>query len=129
MQRGRPSDYVPGYCEVLVDIMSEGKSLAAVAKAIGVTRKTLYDWAAKHDEFADAIEAGKDMSLAFWEDQAMDVAFGVNSGNASVLNFQMKNRFRSDYQDTIDNRISGGDGPAVQSEHTIKFVMPDHADD
>lgn len=106
--------------------MAQGKSLAAAASQLRIARSTFYEWAKNHPEMAEAVAIGKDLSLAYWEQLAHDTATGESNGNASVLNFQMKNRFRNDYTDSQDLRLSGGDDPIrSESMHTIQFVLPD----
>lgn len=106
--------------------MSKGKSLAAAAVRIGVTRKTIYNWASEHPEFAEAIQAAKEASLVYWEDLAEQAIRGEIAGNASIFNFQMKNRFRDDYQDSTAMQLSGGEDPLkFENKHTISFVLPE----
>jgi hypothetical protein len=122
----RPTKYKPEYCELVIDTMAAGKSLAAAAAQIRVARSTFYEWAKEYPDMAEAVAIGKDLSLAYWEQLAHDTATGESNGNASVLNFQMKNRFRNDYTDSQDLRLSGGEDPIrSESMHTIKFVLPD----
>lgn len=68
MPSGRPTDYDPKYCEMMIDYFSvshyegEGKEkegaefpqFTAFARTIGVNRSTLHEWKQKHDEFSDA---------------------------------------------------------------------------
>lgn len=120
--------YDQSLCEKVIETMSQGKSLARVASDLGVARSTIYEWAQNHEEFADAIELGRDMALAHWEDMAYEVA-KEGKGNAAVLNFQMKNRFRRDYQDSTSMTLSGGDDPIkTENKHTIEFIMPGGTD-
>lgn len=121
----RPPKYKPEYCELVIDTMAQGKSLAAAAAQLRIARSTFYEWAKNHPEMAEAVAIGKDLSLAYWEQLAHDTATGDSNGNASVLNFQMKNRFRNDYTDSQDLRLSGGEDP-IKSEslHKIEFVLP-----
>lgn len=124
----RPTKFKPEYCELVINTMAEGKSLAAAAAQLRVARSTFYEWAKNHPEMAEAVAIGKDLSLAYWEQLAHDTATGESNGNASVLNFQMKNRFRNDYTDSQDLRLSGGEDPIKsESMHTIQFVLPDGA--
>lgn len=65
---GRPSEYRPEYCELLLEITSqEGISLTAFAGVIGVARDTVYEWNKAHAEFSDACSRAKAMRLLWWE--------------------------------------------------------------
>lgn len=52
---GRPSEYRPEYCELVIDKMSEGLSLTAFAGFIRVSRDTVYEWIKRHPAFSDAV--------------------------------------------------------------------------
>lgn len=65
---GRPSEYRPEYCELLLEVTSqEGISLTAFAGVIGVSRNAIYEWIGRHAEFGDAASRAKAMRLLWWE--------------------------------------------------------------
>jgi transcriptional regulator with XRE-family HTH domain len=105
MAAGRPSDYDPVYCAMLVDHMAEGFSYESFAGKIGTTRATLYNWEKQHPEFLDAKKHAFEACLQFWEAQGIkglwNESFKDDDGttvsrsvNASVWIFNMKNRFK-----------------------------------
>ena len=113
MSGGRPSKYDPAFCEMVRDAGREGKTLAEMAAVIGVNRATVTDWCNKHPEFSSAIKDGLDSAQAWWEGQGRVATFGgVNGFNATSYIFQMKNRFRDDWNDRV---ITEHDGK-VQTE-------------
>ena len=63
---GRPTAYKPEYVQELIDFFNVDKDegvlplLSGFACKIGVHRGTLNDWAAKHEEFADAYARAKE---------------------------------------------------------------------
>lgn len=129
MQRGRPTEYDPKYCDTIVEVMSTGKSLAGAAVHIGVTRATLYNWARDNEEFRQAIEDAQEACMAYWEELAHQAVLGEIPGNASIMNFQLKNRFRKDYQDSTAMTLSGGDDPLkIDEKRTIEFILPEVKD-
>lgn len=65
---GRPSEYRPEYCALLLEsTKAEGISLAAFAGVIGVARDTIYEWRKQHREFSDACSRAKPMRQLWWE--------------------------------------------------------------
>lgn len=103
--RGRPTDYKPEYCQMLIDHMAEGFSFESFAAVVKVNRDTLYNWVAIHPDFSDAKKAGFDESRLTWEKIGRDIA-KKGEGNATAFIFNMKNRFREDWNDkqTIEHQ-------------------------
>ncbi len=66
------TSYQPEYCDVLLDLMREGASYYEVARHIGVTQKTLLNWAKNFEEFGKAYEMGKDWARGWFEKQARE---------------------------------------------------------
>lgn len=104
---GRPSNYDPAYKKIVVDVMKQGKSIAAVAALIGVPRTKIWKWAEMHDDFRDALELGKDLCQHYWEDLSQDISNGIASqcdikskGNPGMVQFLMARRFQDYYSRT-----------------------------
>lgn len=55
MPAGRPTDYRPELGEQILDLMTQGLSLAAAAAEVNVHRQRVYEWLDRHPEFADTI--------------------------------------------------------------------------
>lgn len=104
---GRPSTYRPEYCELVVELGSEGKSRTQIAAKLGTTRETLSQWSKTHPEFSVALKVSKEYEQAWWEEMGqMGLSMG-KSFNATAFIFQMKNRFRADYTDVHRLEHSG----------------------
>jgi hypothetical protein len=103
--RGRPTDYKPEYCQMLIDHMAEGFSFESFAGLIGVTRSTIYEWVSAQPEFSDAKQRGFEASRLTWEKIGSTIAKS-GTGNATAFIFNMKNRFREDWNDkqTIEHQ-------------------------
>ncbi len=103
--RGRPTDYKPEYCQMLIDHMAEGFSFESFAAVIKVTRSTLYEWVSAQPDFSDAKQRGFEASRLTWEQIGRDIA-KKGEGNATAFIFNMKNRFREDWNDkqTIEHQ-------------------------
>lgn len=64
---GRPTDYRPEYCDLVIETMAEGLSLTAFAGRIRVARETVYAWIEAHREFSDAVSRARPTRDLWWE--------------------------------------------------------------
>jgi hypothetical protein len=117
MPAGRPTKYDESFCAIVLAAGEDGKTLAGMAEALDVDRETVNNWREAHPEFSRAVKRGLQKAQAWWEDQGRIATFGAIDGfNATSYIFQMKNRFRDDWNDTIKQEHSGPkDGP-IQTE-------------
>lgn len=110
---GRPTDYKPEYCQMVIDHMAEGLSFESFAGAIGVSKQTLYDWAERNKEFLDAKKTAFEKSRLFWEKVGINIA-KTGEGNATAFIFNMKNRFSEDWSDKTKSDVNvSGEGIKV----------------
>jgi DNA-binding XRE family transcriptional regulator len=104
MGAGRPTKYLPEYCEQLIEHMDSGLSFESFAGKIGVSKRVLYDWEKEYPEFLHAKEIGTEKSRIFWEnlginhivnktDSEFQGGSKSRSLNSSAWIFNMKNRF------------------------------------
>jgi hypothetical protein len=93
---GRPSEYKPEYCELVIEKMSEGLSLAAFAGTLKVARETLYRWMSEHSEFSDAVSRARSTRLLWWEQKLMRSRKGAET-TASI--FALRNADPSEWRD------------------------------
>lgn len=91
---GRPTDYRPEYCEMVVADMAEGYSIGAFAGLIGVARSTIQRWAAENPEFSVALSRGKAARLRQWETAGLKAANTQFGGNATIIAFGLSNAGR-----------------------------------
>ena len=85
---GRPIDYRPEYCERVIAVMSQGKSLTAFAGLIGQSKKVVYEWIERYPEFADAVERARAARIVPWEDKLLVAQKGAE---AACTIFALKN--------------------------------------
>lgn len=102
---GRPSEYRPEYCELVKQLGAEGDSKAQWAKAIGVSRQTLENWAKAHPEFMDALAHARDLELAWWESKAKEGIFLGGGFNANLWSRSMAARFPDDYTERRNQKL------------------------
>lgn len=92
MKRGRPTDYKPEYCELLIAHMAEGLSFESFAGKVGASKQTIYDWMQKNPEFLDSRRKGDALSLLWWEKEGKDGMWSGKQFNAAIWMINMKNR-------------------------------------
>jgi hypothetical protein len=98
-------------CETVIQCGHDGKTLVGMADELNINRETLNEWMKIHPEFSDAVKEGLRKSQAWWEDQGRIATFGgVDGFNATSYIFQMKNRFRADWNDTVKADLTSSDG-------------------
>ena len=128
MPAGRPSKYNPSMCAIVIAAGEEGETLAGMAEACDVDRETINNWMVAHPEFSRAIKRGLQRAQVWWERKGKEGTFGgVDGFNATSYIFQMKNRFRSDWNDTVKNEHTGADGGAIVQK--IERIIVDPRDD
>lgn len=93
MPGGRPTDYKPEYCEMLIEHMSHGYSYESFAGKLRVARDTLYNWEKLFPDFSYSKKVGKEASLLRWETIGLDGIEGrIEKFSAPTYIFTMKNR-------------------------------------
>lgn len=122
MAGGRPTDYRPEYCEWIVELGREGKSVAQMAEALDVARNTLNNWAAEHPEFMTAFTRARDLSLSWWETTAQ-TNLATSGFNASLWSRSMAARFPADYTERKQTELTGANGGPVEQVHRIERVI------
>ena len=105
----RPTDYRPEFCEQVVELGKQGKSVVQMACALDVVKQTLHNWAEQYPEFLDAFTRAKQHSQDWWESKAQA---GLESGgfNASLWSRSMAARFPDDYTERQKKELTGKDG-------------------
>lgn len=99
---GRPSIYLPEYCNDVIEHMAKGFSLQSFAGLCGVNRQTLYLWKDAHPEFREACEIGMERSRFWWEKVCIENLVYSQMGkriDPRMWQFNMMNRFREDWTD------------------------------
>ena len=123
MSAGRPTDYRPEYCELVIELGKAGKSKAQMAARLDVSRQTLENWADAHPEFLDAMARANVHAMAWWEDEGQD-GLRAERFNASLWAKNMSARFPADYRDNSKVELTGRDGGAIEQSLAVRFVEP-----
>lgn len=122
MSGGRPTSYLPEYCDMLIEHMSKGFSFESFSGLIDVSNKTLYNWLDNQPKFLHAKEVAFEKSRLFWEDVGIQLSTGICAGNASVAIFNMKNRFPRQWRDKHELDVSNTDGTLQPTIDTDKLT-------
>ena len=59
------------YCTTIIDMFSQGKSLADFCVEVGCGRKTVYEWIDRSPTFADAYSFARECGKSFRDNQAI----------------------------------------------------------
>ena len=114
MPAGRPSKYNPAMCDTVIQCGRDGMGKAEMAAELGIAYSNFDRWQHEHPEFQDAVKEAVRQSQAWWEKMGRVSTFGgIDGFNATSYIFQMKNRFRADWNDTVKSEHSGPDGGAI----------------
>lgn len=125
MPAGRPSKYDPAMCETVIQCGREGMGKAEMAAELDIAYSNFDRWQHEHPEFQDSVKEAVRQSQAWWEKMGRVSTFGgVDGFNATSYIFQMKNRFRADWNDTVKSEHSGPDGGAIPVEIKRTIVDP-----
>ena len=119
MAGGRPSKYDAAYCDKVIELGKEGKSLTQIAVALDVPKSTVITWSNQHLEFSTALTRAKECEQAWWEQKGMD-GLTADKFNSAVWSKSMSARFRDDY--TERRELAGVPDQPIQVEH--KSITP-----
>ena len=117
LKAGAPTKYKPEFCQVAIDMLSEGFSLYAVAAECNVSLQTILNWQNEHPEFLESIKIGKARSALWWEKRAQEFSL-TGVGNATAIIFGLKNRAKEMWQDKQE----------IDMNATHKIALPDFGD-
>ena len=104
--KGRPTLYKPEYCQRVIELGREGKSLHQMAADLDVCFVTLNVWRDKYPEFQAALTRARELAQAWWEDLGQKGCTGRDF-NANAYSLQVRNRFPETWRDKTDLAHSG----------------------
>lgn len=107
MPGGRPTDYKPEFCDLVIPLLKQGMSIAEIGLELDIGYSTIYRWMDEHEEFREAIKSGREFSQGWWEKQGR-VALREKEFSPTLWYMNMKNRFGwKDKQETEHNVAPG----------------------
>ena len=115
---GRPSKYKEKFCDQVIEYGKQGLSVTQMALELDIHKDTLYEWKKVYPEFSDAIKKARDYSQAYWENALAKAALGKNDAdtvpNATLMIFQMKNRFPDEWREKQVQEHVGKDDATLE---------------
>jgi len=118
---GRPTDFRPEYGDRILELMTQGLSLAASAAEVGIHRQRVYEWMERHPEFADTVKLAQVKRQLFLERRLLS----ADSGPVVTSTiFALKNAGPEDWRDKqeIDHKSSDG---SMTPKFEVEFIGPD----
>lgn len=108
MAGGRPTEFKEEYADRILDLMAGGLSLAAAAAELDIHRQRVYEWEAKHPEFADAVKLARVKRQLFLERRLLSAMEGPV---VTSTIFALKNAGAEDWRDKqeVDMNVSYAD--------------------
>lgn len=121
---GRPSEYRPEFCELIIEQGKLGKSVTQMAVACGVSKRTLLNWTQEHEAFLHALEVAKAESLNWWESVAQSHMIEEKDAarlNAGIWSRSMAARFPDEYTERKQTELTGANGGPIKGLN-VTFV-------
>lgn len=124
---GRPTEYTEELGEKILDLMSQGLSLAAAAGELDVHRQRVYEWEARHPTFADSVKLARSKRQAFLERRLL-VADAGPVVTSTI--FALKNAGQGDWRDKSEHELTGANGGPIEQRITkVERTIVDPAAD
>lgn len=101
-------------------IYEEGGGDPEVARALNITMKKFYELVEDVEAFAEFVELGRTMSMAWWYEKGRTGLF-ADKFNSALYNFNMKNRFG--WADKTDISSSDKGVPASDDQLKSQFIQ------
>jgi hypothetical protein len=83
--RGQPTLYRPDYARQAREICARGATLEDLAAIFGTTRQTIHNWSLQHQEFFDALKAGREARTDRVEASLYRKALGYSYESEKIL--------------------------------------------
>jgi hypothetical protein len=93
---GRPTEYRPEYCQMVIDFMAKGFSLTAFAGSIRMSRNAVYEWIGTFPDFGDAVSRARGARVTALESKLLSSRKGAET-TAAI--FALKNAEPEEWRD------------------------------
>lgn len=123
MSAGRPTDYRPEYCELVIKLGEDGQFPVEWAAQIGVAKKTMHRWKEEFPEFCHAYDLAFTKSESF---HMMKSRGHANNGTGSPALVKWLGSAVFGYKESteVENTLVGKDGGAIQHSLSVVYVDP-----
>lgn len=120
---GRPTEYRPEMCEVVIECGEQGLFFVEIARKLGVSKQCLYEWRQKHPDFGYALMRARELSEAHHAEVYRIGCRGpAGSFNAEAYRKMMAIVFEDWRAPAAQVEISGRDGKAIETKASIVDV-------
>jgi hypothetical protein len=126
LKRGRPTEYRPEFCELVLECGKEGKSFTQMAVKTGHDKASLMRWKEEFPEFRIALTRALEQSQCWWEEEAR-AHLKNRDFNAALWHKNVASRFREDYAERRE--ITGANGGPIQQAVTLRTLDVSDLDD
>ncbi len=104
---GRPTLYETKYCQLFIDELKQGKTLAQARLALSIPISTFRRWVDEHEDFRLAIETGQDFSEAKFREETQNLWVGEHV-NTRLIELHARNCYKWSTKDKDNITIVGG---------------------
>ena len=118
---GRPPVYRPEFGDIAIELGRQGKSRTYIAAALGVSRRTVYQWMEDHPEFSEAMDLAQTFCQQWWEDAGQQGMVG-KAIDGGVWKYNMMARFPTDWHETTRVETTGKDGAPLAIEYKVNLA-------
>lgn len=121
MPAGRPTDYNPDFCALIIEHGEKGASVVEMAYECGVTKQSIYEWARVHPEFSDALNKARAASQVWWERKGRaGIEKSSSEFQGNLWGRNMSARFPEDWREIKGTELTGANGGPV--EHAVTHI-------
>lgn len=114
---GRPLLYKPEMCEQAIELGKKGFSREMISSELGITWKTLLEWAQTYPEFGEALEEAKLEEMIWFERLGQAHLVEVPQGarlNTSLWSRSVAARFPQKYRENAKIEVTGKDDKPIE---------------
>lgn len=116
--------YTPEMPLQIIKLMTEGKSITQVCAALKIAKPTLSDYREKYPECGQAVELGKLLYEAHWEDIGQKGIKGIlPKFNAPAWMYMMKCRVQKDWIEANSQKIEIVDNVKKMSDDELNKTL------
>ena len=114
-----PGSLTPEKQLLALQALETGISMAAAARAAGVSHETMYAKIRSDPDFAKRVEAAKDAGADRMEDALLSL--GITDKQATPLIFLLKGRRPHIYRENV--ALTGGDGGPITFSRVVNTIV------
>jgi hypothetical protein len=116
---GRPTEYRPEYCQLVIDYMAQGYSLTAFAGHIRQSRETVYRWTQAHSDFSDAVSRARGARVTALEAKLLKSRKGAET-TAAI--FALKNSAPDEWRDVRHTEHTHALSPRMLTDQQLEAI-------